>query len=171
VTLPTSKGSQTEAVTIVVPCQDMRTACDALERWVAVAGLQPEQPVFRPIDSSWCCYPAWPRRSAHVSSSAPTRAASPPLSAAPGSAANPNSTPISSRKPSPGSKLVKASGPSPRVTECTTLRLRGWRARRYGAIHGGLLSAALDRVQTGFDIASPRCAPARLRAGLGWRRA
>ena len=50
VTLPTSKGSQTEAVTIVVPCEDMRTACDALERWVAVAGLQPGQPVFRPID-------------------------------------------------------------------------------------------------------------------------
>jgi integrase len=50
VTLPTSKGSQTEAVTIVVPCEDMRTACDALERWAAVAGLQPAQPVFRPID-------------------------------------------------------------------------------------------------------------------------
>ena len=27
-----------------------RTACDALERWVAVAGLQPGQSVFRPID-------------------------------------------------------------------------------------------------------------------------
>jgi hypothetical protein len=50
VTLPTSKGSQTEAVTIVVPCEDMRTACDALERWVA--GLQPGQPVFLPIDKS-----------------------------------------------------------------------------------------------------------------------
>jgi integrase len=50
VTLSTSKGSQTEAVTIVVPCEDMRTACDALERWVAVAGLQPGQPAFRPID-------------------------------------------------------------------------------------------------------------------------
>jgi site-specific recombinase XerC len=33
VTLPTSKGSQTEAVTIFVPCEDMRTTCDALERW------------------------------------------------------------------------------------------------------------------------------------------
>jgi integrase len=50
VTLPTSKGSQTGAVTIVFPCEDMRTACDALERWGAVAGLQPGQPAFRPID-------------------------------------------------------------------------------------------------------------------------
>ena len=50
VTLATSKGSQTEAVTIVVPCEDMRTACDAVERWAAAAGLQPGQPVFRPID-------------------------------------------------------------------------------------------------------------------------
>jgi hypothetical protein len=50
VTLPTSKGSQTEAVTIVVACEDMRTACDALERWAAIGDLQPGQPVFRPID-------------------------------------------------------------------------------------------------------------------------
>jgi integrase len=50
VTLPTSKGSQTESVTIVVPCEDMRTACNTLERWAATADLQPGQPVFRPID-------------------------------------------------------------------------------------------------------------------------
>jgi integrase len=50
VTLPTSKGSQEAAVTIVVPCQDMRSACDALERWVATANLQRGDPVFRSVN-------------------------------------------------------------------------------------------------------------------------
>jgi integrase len=50
VTLNTSKGSQTEAATIVVPCPDMPIACAAVKAWVSMAGLQPGDPVFRPID-------------------------------------------------------------------------------------------------------------------------
>ena len=50
VTLPTSKGSQEAAVTIVVPCQDMRSACDALERWPATANLAKGEPVFRSVN-------------------------------------------------------------------------------------------------------------------------
>ena len=50
VTLPTSKGSQEAAVTVVVPCQDMRSACDAMERWAATANLQRGQAVFRGVN-------------------------------------------------------------------------------------------------------------------------
>jgi site-specific recombinase XerC len=50
VTLGTSKGSQEAATVIVLPCSDMRTACDALERWAAAASLQPGQPVFRYVN-------------------------------------------------------------------------------------------------------------------------
>ena len=50
VTLARSKSSQTEAVTIVIPCQDMPAACCAISEWVRVAGLTPGQPVFRRID-------------------------------------------------------------------------------------------------------------------------
>jgi integrase len=50
VTLNTSKGSQTEAATVVVPCPDMPIACAAVKAWVSVAGLQPGDPIFRPID-------------------------------------------------------------------------------------------------------------------------
>ena len=50
VSLPTSKGSQTEAVAVVIPCADMPVACEAIERWVQMAGLKPGDTVFRPID-------------------------------------------------------------------------------------------------------------------------
>ena len=50
VTLPTSKGSQEAAATIVVPCQDMRSACDTLERWAATANLAKGEPVFRNVN-------------------------------------------------------------------------------------------------------------------------
>ena len=52
VTLAQSKGSQTEAATIVVPRADMPAACEAAQVWAAVAGLQPGQPVFRPISKA-----------------------------------------------------------------------------------------------------------------------
>lgn len=48
--LATSKGSQTEAVEIVVPCADMPTACAALAHWAKRAHLQPGDPLFCPID-------------------------------------------------------------------------------------------------------------------------
>jgi integrase len=50
VTLNTSKGSQTEATTVVVPGPDMPAACDAVKVWAVMAGLKPGEPVFRPID-------------------------------------------------------------------------------------------------------------------------
>jgi integrase len=50
VILRTSKGSQTEAVKIAVPCDFMPAACAALKTWVETANLQPGEPVFRPID-------------------------------------------------------------------------------------------------------------------------
>lgn len=50
VSLPTSKGSQTEAVSVVIPCEDMPIACEALDRWAQMAKLNPGDPVFRPID-------------------------------------------------------------------------------------------------------------------------
>jgi hypothetical protein len=33
IVLPVSKGAQAAAETVVVPCPDVRTACDALARW------------------------------------------------------------------------------------------------------------------------------------------
>jgi integrase len=50
VTLAQSKSSQAEAVTVVIPCADMPTACASLEAWANVAKLEPAQPVFRPVD-------------------------------------------------------------------------------------------------------------------------
>jgi site-specific recombinase XerC len=48
--LATSKGSQTEAVEVVVPKADMPTACAALAHWAQCANLQPGDPLFCPID-------------------------------------------------------------------------------------------------------------------------
>jgi Resolvase, N terminal domain len=84
----------------------------------------------RQAEASWRCCPAWPKKSAHVSCGAPTRAASPPSSVGAGSVANRSSTTISSRKPSTGSKPVKASGRSPRATGFTMQPSAGSRARR-----------------------------------------
>lgn len=50
VSLPTSKGSQTEGVSVVIPCEDMPITCEAIERWAQIAKLAPGEPVFRPID-------------------------------------------------------------------------------------------------------------------------
>jgi integrase len=50
VTLAQSKSSQAEAVTVVIPCADMPTACASLEAWSDVAKLEPGQPVFRSVD-------------------------------------------------------------------------------------------------------------------------
>jgi integrase len=50
VTLARSKSAQAEAVTIVVPCTDMPTACFWLEAWAKAAKLEPGQPVFRAVD-------------------------------------------------------------------------------------------------------------------------
>jgi hypothetical protein len=58
VTLPTSKGSQEEAVEIVIPYPDMPTACDAPARWALMAGLQPGEPVFRWINKGGSIAPA-----------------------------------------------------------------------------------------------------------------
>ena len=57
VTLPTSKGSQDEAVEIVIPCPDMPTACDAVRRWALLAGLKPGEPVFRWINKGGAIAP------------------------------------------------------------------------------------------------------------------
>jgi integrase len=50
VTLVQSKGRDGEEEKIIIPGSDMPTACEALDRWVTQAGLQPGLPVFRPID-------------------------------------------------------------------------------------------------------------------------
>jgi integrase len=50
VTLMASKASQDQAETIVVPAGNMPTACQALERWAALAELKAGEPVFRSID-------------------------------------------------------------------------------------------------------------------------
>ena len=50
VKLNTSKGSQTEAASVVVPCPDMPAACAAVKVWASMAALQPGEPVFRAID-------------------------------------------------------------------------------------------------------------------------
>jgi integrase len=52
ITLPTSKGSQASSETIVIPCPDMPTACDALARWSLVASLRAGRPIFRPITNT-----------------------------------------------------------------------------------------------------------------------
>ena len=50
ITLMTSKDSQDAAEQIVIPKADMPAACRALEAWAALAGLEPRQRVFCPID-------------------------------------------------------------------------------------------------------------------------
>jgi integrase len=50
VVLKTSKSSQTEAASVVVPCPEMPTACAAVKTWATLAALQPGEPVFRAID-------------------------------------------------------------------------------------------------------------------------
>lgn len=50
ITLATSKASQDEAETVVIPCRDMRTAAEALLAWVELAGILPGRPIFKPID-------------------------------------------------------------------------------------------------------------------------
>ena len=42
-----TKGGKGEPVEVIVPCADMPTACDALDEWAALCGLEPGQPVFR----------------------------------------------------------------------------------------------------------------------------
>lgn len=50
ITLATSKASQDEAETIVIPLDNMKTAGDALLAWVGAAGIQAGEPIFRPVD-------------------------------------------------------------------------------------------------------------------------
>lgn len=50
VSLPTSKGSQTEASSVEIPCDQMPAACEALDRWATMAKLGAGEPVFRAID-------------------------------------------------------------------------------------------------------------------------
>ena len=52
VRLPTSKGSQHAGESIVIPCPDMPTACDALALWSTTAKLKRGEPVFRPISNT-----------------------------------------------------------------------------------------------------------------------
>jgi integrase len=52
VRLATSKGSQTEAVEVVIPMSDMPTACEAVAHWSQSAKLQPGAPLFCPIDKA-----------------------------------------------------------------------------------------------------------------------
>lgn len=48
--LATSKASQDEAVSVVIPRADMRTAVTALMAWVELAGVSSGTPIFRPVD-------------------------------------------------------------------------------------------------------------------------
>jgi integrase len=50
VTLMASKASQDQAESIVVPAEHMPKACQALERWAALANLNAGEPVFRAVD-------------------------------------------------------------------------------------------------------------------------
>jgi site-specific recombinase XerD len=50
VTLLRTKGGKGEPETVIVPCQDMPAACEALERWARAVSLRPGEPVFRPVD-------------------------------------------------------------------------------------------------------------------------
>jgi hypothetical protein len=45
-----SKASQDQAETIVIPAEHMPKACQALERWAAVAQLKAGEAVFRAVD-------------------------------------------------------------------------------------------------------------------------
>jgi integrase len=54
VTLMASKASQDQAETIVIPAEHMPKACQAMERWAAVAELKIGEPVFRAVDpAAW----------------------------------------------------------------------------------------------------------------------
>ena len=68
VRLATSKGSQTQAVEFVVPCEDMPEVCEAMERWVKLATLQQGEPIFRPIDKGQNIRPGrlWARSVASI---------------------------------------------------------------------------------------------------------
>lgn len=50
ITLLSSKASQTDAETVVIPRADMQTAATSLLEWVAAAGVTPGQPIFRSVD-------------------------------------------------------------------------------------------------------------------------
>ena len=50
INLATSKASQDEAETIVIPVASMKSASDALLAWASLARIQPGEPIFRPID-------------------------------------------------------------------------------------------------------------------------
>jgi integrase len=54
IALAVSKGSQTEPVPIAVPHADMPAAFAAVQAWASIAGLQPGEPVFRPVDKRQC---------------------------------------------------------------------------------------------------------------------
>ena len=49
ITLLRTKGGKGEPETVIVPCPDMPTACEALAAWASLANLQPGQPVFRNV--------------------------------------------------------------------------------------------------------------------------
>ena len=49
ITLLSTKGGKGEPETVICPCADMPTACEALDKWATIAKLQPGDPVFRPI--------------------------------------------------------------------------------------------------------------------------
>ncbi len=68
VRLATSKGSQAHVAEIVVPCEDMPEMCEAMERWVKLAALQPGEPIFRPIDKGQNIRPGrlWARSVASI---------------------------------------------------------------------------------------------------------
>jgi integrase len=50
ITLMASKASQDQAEMIAIPRADMPTACERIEAWALLAGLQPGEPVFRSVD-------------------------------------------------------------------------------------------------------------------------
>ena len=50
ITLATSKASQDEAETIVIPVASMKSASDALLGWISSAAIKPGEPIFRPVD-------------------------------------------------------------------------------------------------------------------------
>ena len=50
ITLATSKASQDEAETIVIPVASMKSASDALLGWISLAGIKPGEPIFRAVD-------------------------------------------------------------------------------------------------------------------------
>jgi integrase len=50
ITLATSKASQDEAETIVIPVASMKSASDALLAWVGLSDVKAGEPIFRPVD-------------------------------------------------------------------------------------------------------------------------